>query len=641
MFERITKKGDRSLSGRYRGMIPGITIIGFILLARAFGFLQPLELSSLDFLLRSRPLETRDERITIIGIDETDIARMKTYPVPDREIAELITKIQKYQPRAIGLDIVRDIHVEPGHGELTRVFQENNHLIGIEKILHPDPFPAPTALPIERVGFTDAIPDSDGKYRRSHLGEPTDKGYKFSFTLRLAAMYLAGEGIALENGRIDRQTMRFKTIELPRFTANTGGYVRQNAGGMQILLNYRSGKERFRVLRLRDIKNGNFNPLWLRDRLIIIGITASSTPDLVSTNAVADPVIHGQIYGAIYQAHGISQIIGAVLDGRPLLKAWSDEWEYLWIVAWGIGAIYVGYLTQSIARNLAAIALCGLVAFGIAYWGMLLGWWLPIAPVALLLAINGVGLSAFAFYRHDRALRLQIQGQQEAIEKAFTAIHNRPLQQIALLSRSLQSDALPRERLLDELQTLNGDIREIFEHLKQDALNSEKSIQLDNDLRLSLDRPIAELWYEVYRSVRQRDYPNFRTIKLPIVDFQPLEPEGLTIEQKRQLCRFLEEALGNAGKYAQGMTRIQVTGQLVGDRYTLRIADNGRGEIPKKEGQGTKAARTLAKRLGGQFTRDTLANGGTVCELSWPVSIARNRFTTAVQRLFPPKTGSR
>ncbi len=44
----------------------------------------------------------------------------------------------------------------------------------------------------------------------------------------------------------------------------------------------------FRVLSFQDIKTGNFDSEWLRDRIILVGITASSTQDYfsVATNSL-------------------------------------------------------------------------------------------------------------------------------------------------------------------------------------------------------------------------------------------------------------------------------------------------------------------------------------------------------------------
>lgn len=247
------------------GVVPGIAVIGLVIIARLTGSLQSLEWLALDSFLRLRPGETIDERIVIVGINEADIRSVGAYPIPDQEMATLLRRLQRYKPRVIGLDIVRDLPVEPGHAELVAAFKDIKNLIAIEKVL-PAQIAPPPALPPEQVGFSDAITDADGQLRRSLLGTPTPKGYKYSLSLRLVEAYLSTEGITLENGIRDRNAMSFGETELPRFLPNSGGYVRTDAGGVQVLINFRSGREQFRTLSLNDIKTGKFNPSWLRDR---------------------------------------------------------------------------------------------------------------------------------------------------------------------------------------------------------------------------------------------------------------------------------------------------------------------------------------------------------------------------------------
>ncbi|GGA03126.1 hypothetical protein CYANOKiyG1_15280 [Okeania sp. KiyG1] len=47
--------------------------------------------------------------------------------------------------------------------------------------------------------------------------------------------------------------------------------------------------------------------------------------------------------GVVLHAHQVSQIIRAVLDGRPLITFWSWWVEWLWIFGWcGVGSA-IGY----------------------------------------------------------------------------------------------------------------------------------------------------------------------------------------------------------------------------------------------------------------------------------------------------------
>ena len=84
--------------------------------------------------------------------------------------------------------------------------------------------------------------------------------------------------------------MRFGSTELSRFLPNSGGYVRTDDFGVQILLNYRSGRERFHSLSFKDINDietGKGNPNVLRDtfggRIVLIGVTAPSIKDFINT----------------------------------------------------------------------------------------------------------------------------------------------------------------------------------------------------------------------------------------------------------------------------------------------------------------------------------------------------------------------
>jgi CHASE2 domain-containing sensor protein len=586
-----------------------------------------IEWVTLDSFLRLRPSEPIDERVVIVGINEEDIQGIRNYPIPDREIAKLLRTLQKYHPRVIGLDIVRNIPVEPGHAELVAAFQDIKNLIAVEKII-PISIKPPPKLPPEQIGFSDYLSDDDGKVRRAILGtkSPEDnKKYAFSLPLRLAETYLLAEGIKLSNGIRDREAMRFGSTELPRFFPNSGGYARTDDFGVQLLLNYRNGRERFRTLSLKDVNDveaGKGNPNLLRDtfdaRIVLIGVTAPSIKDFINTSAIPNLQPPGKIYGVEFHAHVASQIISAVLDGRPILKTWSQGWEYLWIVGWGVLAIYLGRLTQSPLKNLVYVAVASLALVGIGYAFIAEGWWIPVVPALLVLVINGAILSAF--YQYDRFLRSQIEIRQHTIERTFIVIHNGPLQTLANILRHVQDQDLEQNRLLEDLKNLNYEIREVGEYLKLEALAREESLRLGSGLILDLKLSTRDLLYEVYSHTLQRNFPCFKTLKVKAYSFAPIEEQYLSLEQKRELCQFLEEALCNVGKHAKGLTRLSATGSSNEGWYTLSIKDNGAGIRSFSEGRGTKQCLNIARKLRGKFQRKSLGEKGTLCELTWPIA---------------------
>ncbi|MEH2218458.1 MAG: CHASE2 domain-containing protein [Nostoc sp.] len=609
--------------------LPGTVFLIIVVIARLCGLLQNFELMTLDTFLRLRPLEKTDDKVVIVGIDEKDIRSVKNYPISDRELAKLIKKIQKYKPIAIGLDIVRDLPVEPGHQELVQVFQDYKNIIGIEKILPPDPIFAAPQLPPKQIGFSDIVADKDSQYRRYLLLTPSPQNpknpqqYKYSFGLQLAKAYLSAQNINIENGIIDESTIRFKTTEITPFSSNSGGYVNEDDSGLKILINFRNSSKPFNILSLNDIKNDNFNPNLLQDKIVLIGIVATSVPDLVNTSAIATQQISGQIYGVEFHAHACSQIINAVMNGRPLLKVWSDEWEYLWIIVWGCYPIIIFWLTQSLWKNLLAVVVVTFALFGMGYLLILSGWWIPIGASLLTLTVNGLGLSGFAFalYQNNQVFKIKMNERQHTIEYAFTVIHNGPLQTLANVLRQMQAQDWSHDELKSQLEKLNYEIREIGEYLKLETLSQEESLRLGSGLKIDLKSPIHELFYVVYSSTLERcDLEYLKNIKVKIRIFEPVDEKYLSVQNKQELCLFLEEALCNVGKHAKDVKRIEAIGKKDNDSYTLRIQDNGSGLISSLESKGTKQLKNIAKNLGGNFKRETLSPKGTVCEITWKLA---------------------
>ncbi|WP_373525971.1 CHASE2 domain-containing protein [Nostoc sp.] len=623
---------------------PGIVVLVMVILIRIIGGMQYWEWMLLDTMLRLRPEEKLDERVVIVGIDEKDIELIRQYPVPDGTIAELLTKLETYKPRAIGLDIFKNVPVKPGEEKLAQVLQQNTNIIGIEKILRPGEISPHKSLSAEQVGFADLRHDKDSKNRRYLLFTPNPKNDnedKYSLALQLVTKYLDAKGIKLQSGKNDPNTIMIQGIELPRITKNFGGYVClddgdsvsvrnfgkyfrylrncKDDGGVSILMNFRNTSEPFHVLSLHDIINGKVDAKLLRDRIVLVGNRNISAGDIFYTSALPSLKLRGQIYGIDYHAHVISQILSTVIDSRPMLNTWEDMGEYTWIFIWGFLPIAIGRLTQSVWRNIFSVGVAVISLFTCGYmmlwvWGI----WIPVAPSLLILAVNGVGLSAFAFYQHDKLLRSQINERQNTIQNTFTLIHNGPLQTLAYGLKHIRAKDIPNEQLIGQFEKLDQEIRAIGEFLKLQALTKEESLRLGSGLILELNRPIHDLLYEVYSSTLERqDFECFTTLKVKIRNFDPLDDKYLNLEEKRGICLFLEEALCNVGKHAQGVKFVEASGVYSADKYKLFVKDNGSGIKSNVENKGTKQFKILAKQLGGEFRRESISPRGTICELSW------------------------
>ncbi len=244
----------------------------------------------------------------------------------------------------------------------------------------------------------------------------------------------------------------------------------------------------------------------------------------------------------------------------------------------------------------------------------------PIFSAIFVLALNALAITALCQY--DQAVKSGIKTRQAMIGIIFETIHNGPLQSLDRVLRLVREKDLSVNKLIPELEPelerLNQELEWIYEFWVQETFTQETNLYLGNNIVINLQEPLHEILYQVYSHTLDRDFPSFKTIKVIIRNFEPIDEQCLTIDDKRGICRFLEEALCNVGKYATGVTCLQVTCSSSTDWYTLIIIDNGLGINSSREGRGTKQFKNLATQIKGKFQRLPLSPKGTICELSWP-----------------------
>ncbi|MGM3307520.1 sensor histidine kinase [Anabaena sp. WFMT] len=289
-------------------------------------------------------------------------------------------------------------------------------------------------------------------------------------------------------------------------------------------------------------------------------------------------------------------------------KAIEGRWKSIWMLK-----IYP-------LKNIVVIgiAISNLVSASYILWT-----WSGLTPTfsaIFVLALNTLTITAL--YQYDQALKSVIKARQVMIEIVFETIHNGPLQSLDRVLRLVKRQDLSIHKLLpeleQELEKLNQELREVYEFWQQETLTHETSLYLGNSTVLNLQDPLHEILYQVYSHTLERDFPCFRTIKLKIRTFEAIDEQSLTIDDKRGICRFLEEALCNVGKYATGVTCLKVTCSLSVGWYTLSVIDDGLGVNSSREGRGTQQFKNLARQIKGKFQRIPIYPQGTICELSWP-----------------------
>ena len=384
----------RSRIWQFLGTLFVASVVGTLLVmgARYLRILQAWELGTLDHLTRLRPVEKPDSRLLVIKVTEEDINRYR-HPLPDAVLAQLLNKLEFYQPQVIGLDIYRDrpvkysdIPVEQNQVNFTTHLQQNHRLIPICKVSSESDFgisPLP-GIPVERLGFSNVLLDS-GRTLRRHLLYQTPRKRSpcqthYAFSLQLAFRYLEAKGILPKftpEGDLQLGSTIFQDLE-PR----AGGYQGYDPGGQQVLLNYRTSLKIAQEVTLTDVLEGKIDPNWVKDRVVLIGVTATSVKDNFAT-----PL--GEMRGLFIQAQMVSQILSAVLDGRPLLRVWSQWGDALWIWGWSlVGGVLVWQVRVLPYRVLGLSTALGAL-YGLSLVLLIHGAWVPLLPSAIAFLISG------------------------------------------------------------------------------------------------------------------------------------------------------------------------------------------------------------------------------------------------------------
>ncbi len=235
----------------------------------------------LDTYVRHRPTEEPDPRIVLVTIDDRDLfdesddAIPNAWPLPDEVVIETIETIAQFQPRVIGLHLYFAKRSDASRRQLKTLIETTENLIGMEKVVG-SLRSTPSLFPREQLAMSDMVLDPDASVRRGLVSiYDQDAKSHLSWGAQLALEYLATQSIKpirQKNGDV-----RLGQAIIPRLEQGDGGYSPQlDAGGFQILMDYRGDLDAFTSISLRDVRSGNFDPDLFRDKIVAIGPTSPS-----------------------------------------------------------------------------------------------------------------------------------------------------------------------------------------------------------------------------------------------------------------------------------------------------------------------------------------------------------------------------
>ena len=373
----------------------GLVVAGLALALAARGGFQRADLALYDLYLSLEPMPAQaDPRIAILAVTESDIAELAQYPISDRVIAQALRRLLDAGARVVGLDIHRDLPIEPGAAELDALFRAEPRLVAVYLFgaQRDRRVPGPVALRgTEQLGFNDVLPDGDTVRRGLLFLDDGRDDVGWSFALRLALAWLADEGVRPVPADENAEWLRLGPTAIRPFASDDGGYVGQDDAGYQFLVDFRYAARGFDTFRLGPLLRGEVDPARIRDRVVIVGVTADSLPDFfhvpvgsgLSLGKTWNGVEAQAIHGVELHGHFTSQLIRFGLgESRPLRVLPNAQEALLVLLAVALGCA-LARLGASGALVVALLVIGGLgLIFAAGAIAFRAGVWLPLAASA-------------------------------------------------------------------------------------------------------------------------------------------------------------------------------------------------------------------------------------------------------------------
>jgi adenylate cyclase len=648
----------------------GIGIALAVIGLQETGVFQGIELALLDREFRLRPLENKTVPIVIVTISEADLVGLNQFPISDQTLSRVIERLKQENPTVIGLNLYRDLPVEPGYEDLLQTFRSTPNLIGVKKYVKDSAGrgvrPPPILRDRDQVAFNDLVGDIDGKIRRHLLSVQTNGQTELSLGTQLALTYLKTSGITPQrNAKGELQLGRATYSALSR---NAGGYAQMKLDGFQLLSNYLKITDGIAKISIQDVLNGRIPPGLLRDRIVVIGSTSeSSRGDRFLVPYTTD--VHTVWFGAEIHANLAAQLISGALDGRTMLQCLPEALEWAWILLWaGVGTL-LGWGIQSL-RSLIWIPLAIGILWMTAHGLFLGGWWiLIVSPFMAFLAAGLTSRGYWVWYtlkQVNQSLELKVlertqelQRQNLDLEQAklaadtanqakslFLASMNHELR-TPLTSILGFSELLKRSKNITEIEKEDLEIINRSGNHLLDLINNVLDLSKIEAAAMTIELETTDLG-ALLETVEQMIQVNAIEKQLTFVaHYDPNLPAFVQLDQ-RKLRQILINLLSNAVKFTRkGSIRLDVCLDVCLDarsqepQLSFQVTDTGPGisldELPqvfqpffqtetgrqsqKGTGLGLAISQQFAEIMGGDLSVQSTLGEGSIFTLKLPFTL--------------------
>ena len=316
---RKTESLEFSLKSKRKSGLIGICFLLFSLLfIDNRGVFTFFEYSVFDRFVNARGTRPNN-RVTLVKIEESDIESIGSWRnFDDDKLAQTLENLLAAGPAVVGIDLYRNLPVNPGHNRLNQVFQDSR-IIGIQKALQPTTVdPPPALVGTGRIGFSDLVLDpADSVVRRGLLSLWLPRRIN-SLGTQVALEYLKSEHQIeeVDSGKII--TLGEQTLY--PISANSGFYRGIDNGGYQIMIDWNSSFASLNSINLADVYKGTFDKSLVQGKMIFLGATSDSLPDYFSTPFSKRRGSLAPTYGVVIHANIATGLVDSALGEVPLLS---------------------------------------------------------------------------------------------------------------------------------------------------------------------------------------------------------------------------------------------------------------------------------------------------------------------------------
>lgn len=327
-------------------------------------YLDLIDLRARDYRLLQRGAQAGSPDIAIVAVDDASLEQVGRWPWSRAVVAQLLDRLVEAGAAVIGFDIVqsetaanRDLDalrnqlpglderawdevrrvVDRGAADDARLAQATQasartvlgYFFDFERQAMPDPdariatfnivrnsrsgrgegrIPAARSIhgnlpeltaAARAVGYFNFFPDPDGAYRRAPLAVRFGDRLALPLSLAMLQVYRPQVPLAIRFAAFGVESMSFGAQPIP--IAKDG----------QLLINYRGPRKTFRYVPAADVLHRRVAPEWLRDKLVLVGVTATAVGDIRVTP------FDGMLPGVEIHANVLDNILRGEFISRP------------------------------------------------------------------------------------------------------------------------------------------------------------------------------------------------------------------------------------------------------------------------------------------------------------------------------------